>query len=200
MDAGRNQKGGLLENVKLVKGWFKIPGVQDGDRTLQDQITGLNKLVEEVKDKSILDLGCAEGLISKYLLENRAYFVEGIEMVSRSVNVAIAENEGLNARFHQGNLNDIGLCFSKLSLFNYDIVLCLSILHKLKMPGAALKHICEKCIDLMVIRLPKRVLIDHRSNNVPYDIPALMHIEGFNLESETIGPFNEWTGYFRRRV
>lgn len=183
----------------MRKGWFKIPGLQDGDRTLESQIIGLDKLTSEIKDKFILDLGCAEGLISKYLLENGAYFVEGIEMISQSVTVAIDQNEGLNARFWQGNLNDIDKSFSHLSVSDYDIVLCLSILHKLKMPGEALKRICEKCSELMVIRLPKSILIDDRSNRVPYDIPALMAAEGFDFELECAGPLDEWTGYFRRK-
>ena len=39
-----------------------------GDRTFEQQMTGLDWLAEACRGKSVLDFGCAEGLISIHLL------------------------------------------------------------------------------------------------------------------------------------
>ena len=45
------------------QGWFSTKG-RLGDRTLKQQLMGLDPLFAECKGKTVLDVGCAEGLIS----------------------------------------------------------------------------------------------------------------------------------------
>ena len=58
--------------MRAAMGWFVInhdkAGHRDGDRSLEQQMRGLEKLVREVHGKTVLDIGCAEGLISMALV------------------------------------------------------------------------------------------------------------------------------------
>lgn len=179
------------------KGWFRTPG-RDGDRTLDEQMIGLEPLVAEIRGKRVLDFGCAEGLIGMELLNRGAAAVTGIDSIEDHIQVGkrIALDEGLDIELLVGNLNDY-------SLDNFavvDVVLLLAILHKLQDPSAFAARAAALAQDLVVVRLPPAgaVIRDARSGFKAHDIAAVLRDAGLALESEVRGTNDEWIGYFRR--
>jgi 2-polyprenyl-3-methyl-5-hydroxy-6-metoxy-1,4-benzoquinol methylase len=175
------------------QGWFHTEG-RLGDRMLKTQLIGLGPLFDEIAGKSVLDVGCAEGLISLELVKRGARMVDGVEIVAGHIEIA----NGLaveSTTFHVADAN----VYEPVQA--YDVVLFLALLHKLKNPTEAAKRICAWCLDLCVVRLPPSgpVIIDDRSEREPHDIAAALLASGFVLEKTTEGPYREWMGYFRRR-
>jgi hypothetical protein len=181
--------------VKKLKGWFLGLG-RGGDRTIDQQMLGLEKVVAEVAGKTVLDAGCAEGLISMELAKAGAVHCVGLELVPSFVAIGNAHVGDLPCKFFVANLNDDDVG----ALEQADIVLMLAILHKLKDPTSVCTALAGRAKDLCVIRLPPYgpVIVDQRSNNEPHDIDAAMKTAGFTLESVVRGPFEEWVGYYRR--
>jgi len=178
------------------KGWF-IAGGRDGDRTLEQQLTGLTPLFESVAGKTVLDAGCAEGLIAIELARYGAKACVGLEVVEGHVEVARELAAGLPCEFHQANLND----FDVGQLGEFDVVLMLAILHKLRDPSKVCTALAAVARELCVIRLPPTgpVIKDPRSFWTLHDIITVMQSAGFYLEQTQSGPFQEWMGYFRRQ-
>jgi SAM-dependent methyltransferase len=191
----------------MRKGWFKIDGVQDGDRTIAEQLKGLEPLLEEitrgvriwngVRAPSVLDLGCAEGLISKACVAAGAERVMGLDGNPEFIKLAYRLGLDIHrASFAVKDLND-----SPDYSYDSDIVLMLAILHKLRDPGKMLRDWSPFAGRLILVRLPPAtapVIIDKRSNNIPCDVQAILEELGFDLEQVTRGHFDEWCGYFRR--
>lgn len=184
--------------VKINKGWFKGLG-RDGDRTLDQQMLGLEQVVREVRGKTVLDVGCAEGLIALQLAADGAASCHGMEIVPRFVDIAngLAAERGLPCTFEAANLNDFDLS----GVAPADIVLLLSILHKTQDPSKVCGALADKAKDLCVVRLPPSGprIVDERSGNIPHDIADVMAAKGFDLEATLSGPMSEWLGYFRRK-
>jgi hypothetical protein len=85
----------------------------------------------------------------------------------------------------------------------YDIVLMLAVLQKLRNPSRICKRFARAARKLVVMRLPADggpVIVDKRSAYARHDMEEVMVREGFMLELVTAGPFDEWTGYWRRNV
>lgn len=98
--------------------------------------------------------------------------------------------------FNVGDANDY------TPVRDYDIVIMLAVLHKLKNPTAACARLVAHALDLVVIRLPPEhapTIIDERSGMEPHHIGLVMERSGFVLEHSGLdGPFGEWVGYYRR--
>lgn len=183
-----------------MKGWFEIPGVQKGDRTLEEQLTGLP--VDELAGGDILDVGCAEGLIAKHILEkapgsNIADCVEGNERL-RDIARRLLPSD--RARVFLADLNDKD-AVARLDLRpNYEAVLLLSILHKLYDPAHILRMAADKTAmrgDIIVIRLPSGPSVVNKFTKLEL-CDVRDELQGFDLE-ERPGPRGEWVGIFRRR-
>jgi len=99
------------------KGWFSTPG-RPGDRTLDQQLNG--RLFMEARGKTVLDVGCAEGLISIELAKAGAIAVHGVEIVPEHVKVANKLRGDLPITFEVGDAN---VWQPKR---NYDIVIALA--------------------------------------------------------------------------
>lgn len=160
---------------------------------------GLVPLMQQVENKRILDIGCAEGLIAIECLKRGAKCVRGIEIVPGHVEVArriaLEQSVGFAAAFTVADAN------TYQPTDEFDIVLLLAILHKLRDPSAAADRFARVCRDLCVIRLPPATaptVVDSRSGDIPHDINAVMERNDFVLESVRKGHFEEWTGYYRR--
>ena len=165
------------------KGWYQIPGVQAGDRTLSEQLIGLEPLFELAPGKTILDLGCAEGLISLELMKAGAVLTHGVEAVGSRVDHAREHFHGRDAAFYHADLNDFAHAPPVGLLESYDIVLLLSIIHKMQDTAAFVRAAAARSKDIVAIRLPDAVIRDKRSNFVPLDVPALMAELGFHAVS-----------------
>lgn len=168
-----------------------------GDRTFEQQMTGLDWLAEACRGKSILDFGCAEGLISIHLLKHGAGRVRGVELLPERVKKARALSVTLMASFETDDANTWdpmgGL---------YDVTLALAILHKLRDPSTVARRLARATREMIVLRLPPATgstIVDRRSGNVPHDIDAVLREEGFVQErAGNTGPFGEFIASYRR--
>ena len=181
---------------KQLKGWFNTPG-RPGDRTFDQQLLGLDQLFAECPGKTCLDVGAAEGLISIELARRGAVAVHGLEVVANHVKVGRALIGDLPVTLEAADVN------TWQPRRQYDIVLALAVLHKLKDPSSAARRLAGACKDLMVLRLPPEMghlIIDGRSGCKPHDIAAVMHEAGFEVERTGYdGPFGEFVSYWRRK-
>lgn len=178
------------------RGWFAEG--QDGDRTLAEQMIGLDPLYEIAPRATVLDLGCAEGLIGLELVKAGASLLHGLDRVRERIRKAREAAQDVPARFF---VADLALFATKPLtglLPTYDIVLALSIAHKFTEPETFLAAAAMRCRGTLAIRLPDRILSDARSGFRRIDVPALMAAQSFAMTHDTTGPRGEWVGLFDR--
>ena len=186
--------------TKPTKTWFPM-GKGDHERTLQQQMTGLRPLLDELRMSkqrgrplTVLDVACAEGLIGMEFAKAGADWVHGFELVAERITDARRLSVGMPCSWEVADVNTYA------PVRTFDVVACLSILHKLPDPSSTLRRLVGSCCErLVVIRLPPGgpVVIDPRSGNYPHDLDKVLRGLRFNLEQETEGPLGEWTGYWR---
>ena len=185
---------GMAKPMKK-EGWFHTRD-RLGDRSIEQQMMGLDLLVESCKGKTVLDVGCAEGLISIKLAQAGAIAVHGVEIVPGHVEVANQLRKKLPITFEVGDANDW------TPKRDYDIVIMLALLHKLWNPTAGCAKFVARAREMVVLRLPPAhapTIIDERSNFNPHHIGVTMEKSGFELICEAKdGPFDEWVGYYKR--
>lgn len=176
--------------MKQLTPWF------GHDRTPEEQWRGLELI--NWQGKFVLDLGCAEGHITKRALEFGARAAWGVE--HREDYVKAARRLAPEATFACADLNEWPESMPPKTSF--DIVLMLAILHKLQRPLKQLARFAAMCGDVAVIRLPPHtgpVICDPRTGNVPMDTRPVMLGAGFRLEAEHYnGPRGEYMAYWRR--
>lgn len=180
---------------KKLKGWFKTDG-REGDRTFDQQLMGLDKLFAACPGKTVLDVGCAEGLISIELARRGALAVHGVEIRADHVKVG------------RGLVGDLPVSLESADANvwqprrKYDIVTTLALLHKLRNPSATAERLAAACGDLFVLRMPPATgmtIVDSRSGNRPHDIDRVLKDVGFAPEFITNdGPFGELVAHYRR--
>lgn len=182
------------------KGWYIIPGVQDGDRTVEEQLTGLRTIQNEARGCTVLDFGCAEALISRHLVAHcGALSSVGFSHVPAEIEVGRRACEGLPITLHALDLNDFRPWRAVNPLApRYDIVLLLSILHKLKDPLGFLGLALEHAGDWVAVRLPSPVIQDYRSGGRVFRVRPVLRAS-FDLVEEPAGPRGEWCSLWRRR-
>lgn len=180
---------------KKLKGWFKTDG-RDGDRTFAQQLLGLDALFAACPGKTVLDIGCAEGLISTELARRGALAVHGVEVVAEHVKVGRKLVGDLPVTIENADAN------VWQPRRKYDIVITLALLHKLRNPSAAAERLVAACADLFVLRMPPATgmtIIDDRSGRRPHNIDTVLQDSGFRCESQSHdGPFGELVAYYRR--
>lgn len=185
----------------MRSGWLKIPGIQDGARTLDEQLLGLEVALLECAGKSVLDLGAAEGLIAIEFAKRGASRVLGVDSNVEFIRVAREELRKANPLPVQFEIADVmELATDYLPPVKYDIVLALAILHKLEDPAAGVRFCAESASDLIVIRLPRGSsgLIEGKFTQVPADVPVILVRHGFVIARKEQGPRGEWVHYYRR--
>lgn len=185
--------------VRGAKGWFAIDGVQPGDRTLDEQLLGLDAIAPAIKGRTVLDLGCAEGLILKHCVEAwGASGGAGVSIVPTEIMAARGLCAGLPIALHQADLNapwPIAMPHD-----GFGVILALSILHKLADPAQALRRLAVFAADdgVVAIRLPSPIIHDARSGWRTFDVRPAMVAAGFALVAEPATCRGEWLGIYRR--
>ena len=181
--------------------WFKEAGGDLGDVHLAEQMLGLEKALDIAKDKSVLDLGCAEGLISREFLKAGAKSVTGIDIMQTYVAIAIKLcKDFANAKFIRSDLNAYSKSSSRKK---YDVVLALAIIHKAKKPADFLKLAIDSCNSsgVIVIRYPIRQsdgIIKSKHCNNTCDVIKTMADNGFVSKGKLVGPRGEVVEYWAR--
>lgn len=181
-----------MENHR--RGWLRIPGVQPGERTLEEQLLGLERALAEAKGKHILDLGCAEGLIGQRFAEAGAARVVGVDGLEEHIEVG--RRYCPDVQFEHSNLNQVELPEAP----SYDIVLALAILHKLHKPEDGTRYAARSARSLVVVRLPigSSGTIIGKHSGVVCDLIPVFSEEGFALEATVPGPRGERVQYWRK--
>lgn len=154
----------------MRRGWFDIPGVQVGQRSQSESMAGMEPVLDRVRGASVLDLGCAEGMYGRWLLEAGAVTYHGVDVHEPYVRTARERVFQHNpaAHFLVADLDHVDhwSCWARPS---YDIVLVMNILQKLPRPGVVLAAAAARCSGMLCVSLPGPILVDPRSNNVPLD-------------------------------
>lgn len=181
---------------KELKSWFDVGHKRAADRTLEQQLMGLDELRARIPGKSVLDIGAAEGLISIQLIDDGAIAAHGVEMRADYVADANRLRGDRACTFDVANANEW------TPQRQYDVVIMLAVLHKLENPVAACARFAQAARELVVIRLPPKrapFIRDDRSGNKKFDIAKCMGVCGFRLGTHgKIGPKSEWVGYWYR--
>ena len=187
----------------LPHGWFTIPGVQTGERDIRERVTPLYPLLKFSKGATVLDLGCAEGCIGKWLVdEGGAAFVHGIEKHEPWLEVARQQMPApkYNAKFSQCDLDYWNAKYRDLGLLqHYDIVLALNVAQKLWAPKHFLHSVAKLSSNIFVYSGPSPVLQDVRSGNIPIDIVKEFETE-FELIAQDAGTPNTKKGHLGVRL
>lgn len=194
-----------MEGAERMKGWFKVPGIRpDGDRTVNEQMLGLDRALAECKGKRVLDLGCAEGCISAAFARAGAAEVVGIELLAEHLNVARKVCKGLPVRFICAHLQDhVG---RHPMPAQFDIVLALGIIHKLEDPNVPMIWAARAAGDLLCFRAPAKTeksgndyLIKSKFGTASCNVPKTMRAHGFTDEGTVNGVRGEAVQYWRRK-
>lgn len=185
-------------------GWFAIPGVQTGDRTLAEQMLGVKEALDEARDKTVLDLGCAEGLISREFARAGAT-VMAIDAIGDHVKVAMGQCEGYDVGFDVVGLDELAAKHEQLNAYHvYDIVLALGVCHKLHDPATGVRFAARSSDDLVLIRMHARseakdgLLRSKFKKTVVCNTVEIMESEGFKREKILPGPREETVWWWRR--
>lgn len=172
-----------------------------GDRTLDEQLLGLESVLAGAAGKTVIDFGCAEGFIAHRFHCAGAARVDGCEMLIDRVEEARRINDGYRGTFFACDLDAFERVYvvnRPPLLFLYDVVLVLSIAHKLTAPDVFLSRLARMTAETMVVRLPSRVLKDKRSGDRAIDIPHFLSRRALDLVAEPSTCRGEWMGVFRK--
>lgn len=102
-----------------------------------ERLEGLEPLLQDCKGASVLDIGCAEGLISYEFAKNGAAVIHGFEIDPRRVDFVklLFQEVPIQSEFRTANLAVDFETFKKqfldLLLGKYDIILYLGVYHHL---------------------------------------------------------------------
>lgn len=177
----------------MRKGWFEIPNVQIGDRTIAEQLRGLEEL--DVSGRSVLDLGCAEGMILKHMMEQGASRGAAYEGNPDLYEAACGYLKPFGCDVHLADLNE------PQDFGRWDVVLLLAILHKLRNPDVSLRRFAAVARETVAIRLPREsdgIVRWKHGSWMLCDTRAVMTELDFILVRDAEGPRGERVHIWRR--
>lgn len=163
---------------------------------------GLDPALAVAKGASVIDLGCAEGSISRAFAAAGASEVLGVELLQDHINVARTV-----CKAH----SQVSFVVSELGEYirqrpepkRFDIVLMLSVAHKLKDPGLIVTFAGKSTRKLLAFRGPNRYVpwkgrLRSKFGDGECNVTALLKAEGLE-EGETIeGARGEMVQYWHR--
>jgi predicted RNA methylase len=184
----------------MRKGWFRIDGVQEGDRTVGEQMRGVEKALAECHGKTVLDLGAAECLIARQFAIAGAKHVHAVEILADHLAVAAEVVKGLtNVSLQQGDLKTL-----EPQPVTFDIVLALGVAHKLKHPEIGIRYAATASHDLVLVRMSRQtengILCSKHWKTNCCNVRDEMKAAGFVLESIEPGPREETVHYYRKQA
>jgi SAM-dependent methyltransferase len=196
--------------------WYVI-GKNGGEVTLDRQFAGLHLI--NFKDKSVLELGSSEGLVSLEMVKRGAKLVHGLELRDRAVEVArsIAHVTGNDGRmqFWNGNLLGAPSAFAQPEMLQqYDVVTAMAVLQKIPDQPRVLNCMLDKCKHTFVIRLPIPKAFQYRVRKTAWsfkgqDVVPLIESQGFVMrwkadgyptgDKPEFGQTDAWMAVFDRK-
>lgn len=158
-----------VKHDKPGKGWFE-------NHDFVNRSAGLH--FGDITGKSVLDLGCAEGKISEWLVDRGAQFARGFDYNMTRV----AQKMNSDVFLEYADLNYPGqLPYREDDQF--DIVLVLAILQHLKQPRKLLDYALARCRWKIAVRVP---FFEAKIDARPHDVKELCEVLNFKFESQTI--------------
>jgi glycosyltransferase involved in cell wall biosynthesis len=128
-----------------------------------ERMAGLDAVLAGCAGKTILDLGAAEGVVARHLLERGALLVDGFDKDTSRVRFAQRVCEGLSgASFWEADLSDwpsFEQAAGHRLRDSYDIVLYLGLHHHIPVTSRliTLAEAAKRSSDLLVTRMPAEV-------------------------------------------
>lgn len=185
----------------MREGWFVIRGQQRGLRTIEEQMKGLEQALPMASGKTVLDIGAAEGLISREFARAGAK-VTAVEVIEAHCEVAREVCAGLDVTVVNGHLAEIAAGDELAAGWQHDIVLALGVVHKLRDPGVGLRFSARAAREVMLLRMrrnqPHGVLRSKHDGVTGVHVAKCMADEGFRLEQTVPGPRDEIVQFWRR--
>lgn len=184
-------------------GWLAIPGVQTGDRTVDEQMLGVREALAECKGKTVEDFGCAEGLLGREFIRAGAARCHGIDAIADHLAVARRECAGLPMTFQLAGLQEWAVDHM-LEPEQFDIVLSLGVCHKLHDPGIGIRFSARSAKELCLVRMHARseqhagILRSKHRRTVTCNVNEIMAEEGFRLDKILAGPKEETVWWWRK--
>lgn len=177
--------------IKLLKPYrpWHIIGDNGGQVPFDRQWRGLHNL--ELKGNSVLDIGCAEGLVSMRCAEEGASLVHGVELRERAVEVARSlagyTNNAEHVKFFQADLSRPEQALNLPGMKQqYDVVIANAVIQKVKKRASRLlEAVLSKASDQLLIRLPKRAV--QTKDNSTVDPVERAKAAGFEMQWEACG-------------
>ena len=192
----------------MAERWFRIDGEPEGERTLAEQMKGLGGALDGCCGKTVVDFGCAEGLIAQQFAQAGAKSVFGIEYnpalfaVAQRLERAHAETGWHNLHFQLADIRTVMKQERESGeIWRYDIVLALAVIHKLPDPADAATFMADVTGELLVVRLPKGSSGAFKGKNWPWagcDLNTILPSRGLKLDTVAKGPRGEQVQYWRR--
>jgi len=109
-------------------------------------------LIKEARPRSILDVGCGEGIVMRYVLDSIPEVkVEGIEIHLESLKIAKKINP--ETRVCQGTIYEL-----PFKPDSYDLVLCTEVLEHLQDPEAAFLELYRVSKRFVIVSVPNEPL------------------------------------------
>lgn len=129
-----------------------------GKASAAHRAAALEAVLPLAHDSTILDLGCAEGLMLPPFLENGARSIHGVDRSTRRIASARALVKSNRVRFDAVELDDPA-CLDDAGVFepSYDVVLCLGVYQHLdsEIRRLVLYKALQKTARYFVFRAPK---------------------------------------------
>lgn len=192
-----------MSEAEELPHWFAIPGRQEGRRTFEEQMLGLHPALAEVPGKTVVDFGCAEGLIAIEFAKAGAARVIACDYNAPMIETAKALADGVpNVEFKCVDIREIAADRAQRAAWRCDVLLALAVLHKMTYPQEALDFFADSVRDLFVVRLPRGSNGDHvkaKHGTKSCSVNFTMKRRGFVLEKTLTGPRQERVQYWRRR-